>query len=328
MKLLGLIPNTCFNILTEGMESDYYVKKTTPDEVADLLLRGHYLEAWPFAGSDFKNYIYGIYIRSSANKTALLGLDVATNDSLVGCVVYGYAEPHASSYVSKWVRGLLNPDETVDSIYDNLRNIVKKDSEEEVKAKQRGYEYKSKAKPVVLNLLNSTNIQDAQILELKRLYILPKFDTKNIESFSIAKANEFIFQDNPMVQAILSFSDSRVGHHGGIYQATNAVYAGITKHKLHRYVYLRDSLTNLIKKYRTAYDELVFNYPKKDDLKTPIQKLGPVDNKTKGERASLVALKTKLASLTDPALKTAYQNVINHLEQPEQGMFDLRKQKK
>ena len=317
----------CQNLLLEGLDTDYYIKKTTDKEVADLLLRGHYLEAWPYAGSQYKDYIYGIYLKSGSNKTALLGLSVTAVDSLVGCVVYGYAETHASGYVSKWIRALLNPDETIDAIYDNLRNIIAKDKEEELKSKQRGYEYKSKAKPVIQSILNTTNIQDDQIIELKRLYILPKFDTKNIESFSISKANEQVFKDNTKIQAILSFADSRVGHHGGIYQATNAVYAGMTKHKLHRYVYLREALSSLIKKYRKAYEDLVFNYPKKDDKGKVIQKLGPTDDREKGDRVATSVLTSKMKGLTEPSIRDAFQKVISYLNTPNQGTFDLRKKK-
>ena len=153
----SLINEIVKKILNEGLEQDYYVAKTTDSEVKDLLLRGHYLGAWPFAGSQYKDYIYGIYLKKTAKQIQLVYGDEkldkpTTQDVLVGCIVYGFPEFHASSYVSKWIRNLLNPDDTLESIYSTIKNLIQKDNEEEIKAKTRGYEYKPKAKITLQNI--------------------------------------------------------------------------------------------------------------------------------------------------------------------------------
>ena len=316
-------------ILTEGLEQDYYIAKTTDVEVEELLLRGHYLGAWPFAGSQFKNYIYGIYLKRTAKQLPLVPLlpneQQVNDDVLVGCIVYGLAEPHASGYVSKWVRGLLSPDDSIDDIYNNIRMVITKDSEEEQKAKIRGYPFKPKARTLIHNILNATNVQDTQILELKRLYILPKFDQKNIESFSIAKGNAQIFDNNPHIQVVVSFSDSRVGHHGGVYQATNAVYAGKTKRGLHRYLYLRDTLAATIKKYQKEYERLVFQYPKQGEIQPTKQNLNkyPVEM-SKRDRIVSRHLRSILPKVAEPTLKAAIQKVLDMIEKSPQQTFQFK----
>jgi hypothetical protein len=316
-------------ILTEGLESDYYIAKTTDTEVKDLLLRGHYLEHWPFAGSQFKDYIYGIYLKRTSKQLPLVPLlpneQQINEDVLVGCIVYGFPEFHASSYVSKWVRSLLNPNESIEDIYNNIRGVIAKDADEERKAKERGYPFKPKARNVIHNILNATNVQDNQILELKRLYIIPKFDLKNIESFAIAKGNNVVFDNNPNIQVIVSFSDSKVGHHGGIYQATNALYAGINKPGLHRYIYPRDTLASTIKRYQKDYERLVFQYPKPKDFQTPEQDINayPQDT-TKRERIVLRYLKTRLPQIADANLKSAVQRVMDMIEKSPQQTFQFK----
>lgn len=328
-------------VLSEGLEQDYYIKKTTDTEVKELLLRGHYLGAWPFAGSQYKDYTYGIYLRRNSQQMSLLPRlsgderepKSISEDVLVGCIVYGFPEFHASSYVSKWIRTLLSPEETIDSIYQSLRNVIEKDKEEELKAKQRGYEYKSKAKVLIYHILHATNVQDKQILELKRLYILPKFDLKNIESFAIGKGNKAIFDNNPNIQVIVSFSDSKVGHVGGVYQATNAIYAGINKSKLHRYLYLRESLAATIKRYQPEYDELVYKYPKKGDkIIHPRGKAGtPTEydrmDLQKRERIVVRYLRSQLPQIQDARLKDAILRVLDAMEKSPQKTFTFKEVK-
>jgi hypothetical protein len=316
-------------VLTEGLEQDYYVAKTTDSEVKELLLRGHYLGAWPFAGSQYKDYIYGIYLKRTSKQLPLVpliaGEEQINDDVLVGCIVYGFPEFHASSYVSKWVRSLLNPDESIEDIYTNIRFAIQKDSEEEAKAKERGYQFRPKARTMIHNILNATNVQDDQILELKRLFILPKFDLKNIESFAIAKGNKTVFDQNPQIQVIVSFSDSRVGHHGGVYQATNALYAGINKPGLHRYIYPRDTLAATIKKYQKYYDKLVFKYPKQKDLKLTKYDINdyPVDT-SKRERIVIRYLKNRLPQISDESLKFAIQKILDMIEKSPQQTFQFK----
>jgi len=315
-------------LITEGLEQDYYIAKTTDTEVKDLLLRGHYLAAWPFAGSQYKDYVYGIYLRRSAKQIQLIppgeGEKASSDDILVGCIVYGFPEFHASSYVSKWLRSLLNPDESIEDIYQNIRSVIEKDRGEEQKAQQRGYPFRSKARGIIHNILNATNVQDNQILELKRLYVLPEFDLHNIESFAIGKGNKAIFDNNSNIQAIVSFSDSKVGHHGGIYQATNAIYAGINKSGLHRYIYPRDTLASTIKKYQAKYDELVYQYPAPYAKKEPEQDLdADTLDQTKRERIVTRYLHKRLPQLQDDSLKAAVQRVLDMLEKDPQQHFKL-----
>lgn len=314
-------------IITEGLEQDYYVKKTTDAEVKELLLRGHYLGAWPFAGSQYKDYIYGIYLKRTSKQLHLAppeeGQPPSTDDVLIGCIVYGFPEFHASSYVSKWLRSLLNPDESIESIYMNIKQVIAKDAEEEKKAKERGYQYKPKAKNIIQNILNATNVQDNQILELKRLYILPEHDLKNIESFAIGKGNKEVFDNNPNILAIVSFSDSRVGHHGGVYQATNALYAGINKPGLHRYIYPRDTLAATIKKYQKMYDQLVFQYPKPkpgDDTKRMDWEFDKMDL-SKRERIVVRYLQTLIPQVDDESVKVAVNKVLDFISRSPQRSF-------
>lgn len=44
----------------------------------------------------------------------------------------------------------------------------------------------------------------------------------------IAIALKFLKKSNPGIQLIVSFADTKEGHHGGVYQATNWIYTGMT----------------------------------------------------------------------------------------------------
>lgn len=63
--------------------------------------------------------------------------------------------------------------------------------------------------------------------ELHRLVVLDGTPT-NTESWFIARAFEGLREYRPRIRAVLSFADSTEGHSGVIYQATNAVYSGMT----------------------------------------------------------------------------------------------------
>jgi hypothetical protein len=324
----AFIRETVRKVLNEGLEQDYYVAKTTDSEVKDLLLRGHYLGQWPFAGSQYKDYIYGIYQKKTAKQTQISYNDEKLNepikqDTLVGCVVYGFAEPHASSYVSKWIRNLLDPNQTLESIYTTIKNLIQKDNEEEIKAKTKGYPFKPKAKTTIQNILNTTNLQDNQILELKRLFILPQHDAKNIESFSIKRGNDAVLQQNPNIQVIVSFSDSKVGHYGGIYQATNAGFAGLNKKGLFRYIYMREGLANTIKKYQAQFNQLVYQYPKQKDLKA-IDGEKDTNLLSKREKITLMQLNRMLKYAMDSETENALKKVIGMISQPKQMKFSLK----
>jgi len=81
---------------------------------------------------------------------------------------------------------------------------------ENVRASVLGKEYKS------------------HITELHRLVLLDEVP-KNAESFFISRALKLLKKDKPYYWAVLSFADGSCGHLGIIYQATNAIYSGMTK---------------------------------------------------------------------------------------------------
>jgi hypothetical protein len=65
------------------------------------------------------------------------------------------------------------------------------------------------------------------VTELHRLVLLDEV-RHNAESFFISRAMKLLKQDRPYYSAVLSFADSTQGHRGTIYQATNALYCGMT----------------------------------------------------------------------------------------------------
>ena len=311
-----------YELLQEDLATDYFIQKTTDKEVEDLLLRGHYLEHWPFAGSQYKDFIYGIYRESSGKSDLNLG-EIPTKPVLVGCVVYGYAEHHAARYIQDWIRELVSPNETLEKFVSVIQNLAKKDDEEREKAKKGGYPFKPKLEQTIKTFLNIVNVQQKEIIELKRLYILPKHDTKNIESFAIQKANDEILNTRPEINVIISFSDSKVGHYGGIYQATNAAFAGYTKHKLLRYVYFRPNIANTIKKYQTAFEKIAFNYPKQSDIVQKKPKMDDWDFENNPESNTKVVnfLKKRLTATEDTQLNNALNIVIDYLNKNQQIKF-------
>lgn len=82
---------------------------------------------------------------------------------------------------------------------------------------------------------NSENVRRApfghghenEVTELHRLHIIDGTPT-NTESWMIRRALAGLVQERPQLRAVLTFADSTEGHTGVIYQATNAIYAGMT----------------------------------------------------------------------------------------------------
>lgn len=68
------------------------------------------------------------------------------------------------------------------------------------------------------------------VTELHRLHILD-VTPKNTESWFIARCLRILKQDKPHIWAVISFSDTTVGHTGVIYRATNARFIGSTEKK-------------------------------------------------------------------------------------------------
>ena len=65
------------------------------------------------------------------------------------------------------------------------------------------------------------------VTELHRLHILD-ITPKNTESWFISRCLKHLKLDKPEIRAVLSFSDTTVGHEGTIYKATNAYRIGAT----------------------------------------------------------------------------------------------------
>jgi hypothetical protein len=65
------------------------------------------------------------------------------------------------------------------------------------------------------------------VTELHRLHILD-VTPRNTESWFISRVLKMLKQDKPQIKAVLSFSDTTVGHEGTIYKATNAYRIGHT----------------------------------------------------------------------------------------------------
>lgn len=67
----------------------------------------------------------------------------------------------------------------------------------------------------------------SNVTELHRLHILDE-TPKNTESWFIARCLKLLKKVKPQIWAVLSFSDTTVGHTGVIYKATNAYRLGST----------------------------------------------------------------------------------------------------
>ena len=65
------------------------------------------------------------------------------------------------------------------------------------------------------------------VTELHRLVLLDEVP-KNMESWFIARVLKLFKQDRPNYKAVLTFADATQGHLGIIYQATNAIYSGMS----------------------------------------------------------------------------------------------------
>ena len=71
----------------------------------------------------------------------------------------------------------------------------------------------------------SEELEPNEVLELTRLFIFDDHG-KNIESYFIGQTMKLIKEIDSSVKCLMSYADPRVGHLGGIYQATNWLYQG------------------------------------------------------------------------------------------------------
>lgn len=74
-------------------------------------------------------------------------------------------------------------------------------------------------------------LDQTEICELTRV-ALTKHQTQ--VSRIMAIAFKFLRKNSPNLRMIVSFADAEQGHHGGIYQATNWVYAGVSETHAYR----------------------------------------------------------------------------------------------
>ena len=133
-----------------------------------------------------------------------------------------------------------------------------------------------------------------------------------------------MLKSHPEINVIISFSDSKVGHYGGIYQATNAAFAGFTKHGLLRYIYFRPQIADTIKRYQTSFQKIAFNYPKKSEEQP--KKRMDWDFETDPELNTRVVkyLKNKMPGLENDDTKTAFQKVIDTISLDVQRGFKFK----
>tara|TARA_B100001123_G_scaffold333774_1_gene376771 strand:+ start:117 stop:845 length:729 start_codon:yes stop_codon:yes gene_type:complete len=71
----------------------------------------------------------------------------------------------------------------------------------------------------------SENLEPNEVLELTRLFIFDDHG-KNIESYFIGQTMRLLKEIDNSIKCLMSYADPKVGHLGGIYQATNWLYQG------------------------------------------------------------------------------------------------------
>ena len=75
--------------------------------------------------------------------------------------------------------------------------------------------------PIRDEVATSMGFSQKQIYELDRFCIHPAFQKKNLASWFIARCSKLMFNEYPSITALVSFSDSTMGHVGTIYRASN-----------------------------------------------------------------------------------------------------------
>lgn len=127
----------------------------------------------------------------------------------------------------------------------------------------------------------SEKLEAKQSLELTRLFIHDGYP-KNIESFSIARSFDWIRENLPDIEVLLSYSDPEQGHIGTIYQATNWLYQGTGFSVMDKY------RISLVKDpydwihHRTIYD--IFGTVSLEKIKNQVKKTFWVKKESKKHR--------------------------------------------
>lgn len=78
----------------------------------------------------------------------------------------------------------------------------------------------------------SESLHRSEVYELTRIWIDDLPACKNIESYCIGRSFEWLRRNRPQIKALLSYTDSEVGHVGTIYQSTNWLYQGSSQLQL------------------------------------------------------------------------------------------------
>ena len=79
------------------------------------------------------------------------------------------------------------------------------------------------------------NGSNDNVLELARMVSLePK--PKNLESYSIARALNWLKENMPNIKVVISYADNTVGHHGYCYQASGFTYYGQSRPTPYHYL--------------------------------------------------------------------------------------------
>jgi hypothetical protein len=91
------------------------------------------------------------------------------------------------------------------------------------------------------NIGKPFKLEQGQVIELTRVALK---DHKNYVSYYIAKTLKIIKHKSPRVKIIVSYADKDLqNHHGGIYQATNWIYLGVSEINNYEY-YFKDKWTH------------------------------------------------------------------------------------
>jgi hypothetical protein len=122
-------------------------------------------------------------------------------------------------------------------------------------------------------------MESTEAIELVRIALTKH---KSTVSKILAIALRMLKTQSPNLKLVISFADTEQGHHGGIYQATNWVYAGTTKPA-------KVMVINGKRTHRRSYTGVNFGRPRKElpsqgewvDTKPKHRYLMPLDEDTK-----------------------------------------------
>jgi very-short-patch-repair endonuclease len=110
------------------------------------------------------------------------------------------------------------------------------------------------------NVSHKFGLKLRQVLDLSRFVINPKFQKKNLASWTLSRSIKLIKKSNLNVNMIISFADPHFGHTGSIYKAAGWEYDGETRPS---YYYI-DNNNNIFHK-KTLWDHAKKNRMSEED---------------------------------------------------------------